>query len=85
MKKDNSIASSYDISSTRIASFTTRGSAVNTPSTSVQNSTRFTPKEAPIIAAEKSEPLRPNNPIDSFLVTEFVHVQMKPENKRILV
>ena len=50
-KYDSSIASSYVICGSTNAAGTTRGSALSTPSTSVQISMREAPTAAPIIAA----------------------------------
>ena len=52
------MASSYDISSSTRASGTRRGSALSTPSTSVQITTAEASSRAPKIDAEKSLPLR---------------------------
>ena len=71
------------MSSTRTASFTTLGSAVYIPSTSVQNSTLEEPRQEPTIAALKSEPLRPKSPITGFAPVLEIHEQINPGNKRI--
>ena len=70
--------------STRIASGTIRGSAVYIPSTSVQNSTRLASRQDPTMAAEKSEPFRPNKPgTESVSVSFFRQEQTNPGNNKI--
>ena len=56
------------------------------PSTSVQNSTFLAPREAPTMAAEKSEPLRPNKPGTDFVSWNLARQeQIKPGNNKIRV
>ncbi len=72
-KYASSIASLYDSASMTWASGTSRGSALSTPSTSVQITISPASSSEPKIDAEKSLPLRP-----SVVCRPWVSVAMKP-------